>query len=91
MYRITNRQRSNAKKLGVEIKPSKVKGKKIDVFKNGEKIASIGARGYNDYDIYLRTKSKAYADERRRMYKSRHQKNRLRRGTAGFYADRILW
>jgi hypothetical protein len=91
MYKITNRQRRNAESLGVAIKPSTNKSKKIDVFKNGQKIASIGAMGYNDFDIYLRTKGKAYADERRRLYKIRHKDNRNKIGTPGFFADRILW
>jgi hypothetical protein len=91
MYKITNRQRLNAESLGVAIKPSTNKSKKIDVFKNGKKIASIGAMGYNDFDIYLRTKGKEYADERRKLYKIRHAKDRNKVGTAGFYADRILW
>jgi hypothetical protein len=91
MYKITNRQRLNAESLGVAIKPSTNKSKKIDVFKNGKKIASIGAMGYNDFDIYLRTKGKAHADERRRLYKIRHKDNRNKIGTPGFFADRILW
>ena len=41
MYKITSRQKDNADKLGVTIKPSTNKNKKIDVFKNGIKIASI--------------------------------------------------
>jgi hypothetical protein len=91
MYKITDRQFSNALNLGVTIKPSTNKSKKIDVFKNGKKIASIGAMGYNDFDIYLRTKGKAYADERRRLYKIRHAKDRNKIGSPGFFADRILW
>ena len=91
MYKITDRQFSNALNLGVTIKPSTNKSKKIDVFKNGQKIASIGAMGYNDFDIYLRTKGKAYADERRRLYKIRHKDNRNVKGSPGFFADRILW
>ena len=53
MYKITPRQKRNANALGVIIKPSTLKGKKIDVFKNGIKIASIGALGYKDYSIYF--------------------------------------
>jgi hypothetical protein len=52
-YRIKRYTFEQAKKLGVEVKPSKVKGKKIDVFKNGEKVASVGALGMNDYPTYL--------------------------------------
>jgi hypothetical protein len=92
MYKITNRQKQNARSLGVIIKPSFLKGKKIDVFnKTGEKIASIGAIGYADYDIYLATKGIVYANERRRLYKIRHNSDRNKKGTAGYYADKILW
>ena len=45
MYRIKKLQYKKAKALGVEIKPSTKKGKKIDVFKDGKKVASIGAKG----------------------------------------------
>ena len=36
------RAKERAKTLGVEIKPSTRKNKKLDVFKQGEKVASIG-------------------------------------------------
>tara|TARA_A100001201_G_C4038135_1_gene185813 strand:- start:350 stop:628 length:279 start_codon:yes stop_codon:yes gene_type:complete len=90
-YSITSYTRKQAKKIGVEVKPSKVKGKKIDVFKNGKKVASVGAIGYGDYPTYLRTKGKKYADERRRLYKIRHQSNRTKVGSNGYYADKLLW
>ena len=48
MYRIKPYTKRQAKKLGVTVKPSKLKGKKIDVFKNGKKVASVGAIGYDD-------------------------------------------
>lgn len=92
MYKITNRQKRNADALFVKIKPSKLKGKKIDVFDiQGQKIASIGALGYMDYDSYIKTKGMAYANERRRLYKIRHANDRNKKGTPGFYADKILW
>jgi hypothetical protein len=77
--------------LGVVVKPSSVKGKKIDVFKNDKKIASVGALGYSDYPTYMKTKGKAYADERRRLYKIRHSKDRNVKGSDGYYADKLLW
>jgi hypothetical protein len=90
-YAITNYTKQQAKKLGVVVKPSSVKGKKIDVFKKGEKIASVGALGYSDYPTYMNTKGKAYADERRRLYKIRHSKDRNVKGSDGYYADKLLW
>jgi hypothetical protein len=91
-YRIKPYSYAQAKKLGVTIKPSVLKGKKIDVFnRQGEKLASIGALGMGDYPTFMQTKGKEFADSRRKAYKSRHAKDRIVRGTAGFYADRILW
>lgn len=91
-YRIKPYSFRRARVLGVEIKPSTVKGKKIDVFnKKGEKLASIGAIGYGDYPTFWATKGKEFADEKRRLYKIRHEKDRKVRGTAGYYADKILW
>ena len=85
-----------AKELGVVIKPSSNILKKIDVFKNGKKVASIGARGMNDYPTYIEKEKKGYfqkgyAKERRRLYKQRHEKDRHKTGTNGWYADKILW
>ena len=62
MYRIKSRQFKNAKKLGVTIKPSKSKAKKIDVFKNAKQIASIGGRGYKDYATYISEKGWEFAN-----------------------------
>lgn len=91
-YNIKPYSYSQAKKLNVSIKPSKVSGKKIDVFNNkGDKLASIGAIGYGDYPTFMQTKGKEFADEKRRLYKIRHAKDRVVRGTPGFYADKILW
>lgn len=91
MYEITSYSQEQAKRLGVTIKPSTNKKKKIDVFKNGEKIASIGAIGYGDFGVFLKEKGKEYAEKRRKAYKSRHEKDRHIKGTAGYYADKILW
>jgi hypothetical protein len=91
MYKITDRQFRNALNLGVTIKPSTNKSKKIDVFKNGKKIASIGAMGFKDYSIHLAESGRTFANERRRLYKIRHQADRTKVGSAGYYADQILW
>jgi hypothetical protein len=91
-YKITSYTKQQAKKLGVTVKPSTVKGKKLDVFnKKGEKLASIGALGMGDYPTFMRTKGKDYAEVRRRLYKGRHEKDRHKIGTAGYYADKLLW
>lgn len=90
-YEITDYSFKQASKLGVEIKPSTNKNKKIDVFKQGKKVTSIGATGYSDYSTYVKTKGKDYADKRRKLYKLRHEKDRKVIGSAGYLADKILW
>jgi hypothetical protein len=40
--------RARAKELGVTVKPSTLKHKKLDVFKDGIKVASIGGLRYSD-------------------------------------------
>lgn len=92
MYKITSRQKSNAKKLGVKIKPSSLKNKKIDVFnKKGKKIASIGDIRYKDYDFYRKNVGVKVANNRKSAYKKRHANNRKVKGSNGYYSDRILW
>jgi hypothetical protein len=91
MYHITDHTYKQAKKLGVEIKPSKNKKKKIDVLKNGKKISSVGATGYKDYPTYINENGLAYANERRKLYKIRHSEDRLKTGSNGYYADKLLW
>ena len=90
-YKIKTYTKNQAKKYGLKVKPSKVKGKKIDVFKGDKKVASVGATGYNDYPTWMQKKGKKYADERRRLYKIRHKNDRNKRGTPGWYADKLLW
>ena len=91
MYEISSYTRDRAKKIGVTVKPSKVKGKKIDVYKGDQKVASVGATGYGDYPTFLRKNGEQYANERRKAYKARHSGNRHKKGTPGYYADQLLW
>jgi len=96
-YKIKKYSQDKAKKLGVTIKPSKTKGKKIDVYdKKGEKLASIGALGMNDYPTFKQKEQKGEvprgtAAKRKKAYKTRHESDRHKRGSAGFFADKILW
>jgi hypothetical protein len=100
-YIITEYSKQKAKQLNVTIKPSTKKNKKIDVYKDGQLISSIGSKNYKDYPTYIKEKGKQYADERRRLYKIRH-KNDLNSGKGGaptasgtsgngYYANKILW
>ena len=77
MYRITPYTKRRAEEIGVEVRPSTKQGKKIDVFKDGELLDSVGAIGYKDFPTYTKEKGKAYADERRRLYHIRHTKDTL--------------
>jgi len=92
MYVISDYSKKRAKSLGVKIRPSEKIDKKIDVFDwNGQYITSIGAHGYNDYPTYLKLKGKKYADERRRLYHLRHEKDLERIGSRGYYSANLLW
>ena len=90
-YQINNYSFAKAKLLNVDIKPSKFKNKKIDVYKNNIFICSIGDIRYLDYPTYITTHNKKYAEERRRLYKLRHNKDIDKIGSAGYYAFHILW
>ena len=77
--------RRRARALGVTVRPSTQKNKKLDVYDDtGRKISSIGDKRYSDY---LQHKDA----ERRRLYKLRHEKYRKIKGSASYYADQILW
>lgn len=90
-YKITAYTKEQARKLGVDVKPSTRKGKKLDVYKDGEKVATIGDVRYADYPTYMQIKGAAFANERRRLYKARHETDRHVKGTSGYYADKLLW
>ena len=91
MYKITNYTLKRAKKLGFTVKPSTNKTKKIDVYKNTKKIASVGANGMNDYPTYIQTRGIKYAKTRRRLYRKRHETDRHVKMSNGWLADKLLW
>ena len=90
-YKITQYSQKRAKKLNVTIKRSTNPKKKLDVFKHGTKIATIGATGYGDYPTFIKREGIQSAKTHRKHYKRRHEKDRHVRGSNGFYADQILW
>ncbi len=90
-YRIKKHTKVQAKKLGVEVKPSQLKNKKIDVFRGGRKVASVGHPDYKDYPTYLQDCTKKVADTRRELYKKRHEKTRHKKDTPSYFADKLLW
>ncbi len=75
---------ANAKKIGVNVKRSTRAGKKLDVFKDGKKVASIGDVNYKDFSV---TGDK----DRQRAYRSRFAKTMNKVGTPSYYASKILW
>ena len=81
---VLSKARANAAKIGVTIKPSTRKNKKIDVFKDNKKVASIGDKNYEDF--------LTHNDEKRRNnYLARHAKTRMVIGSPSYYAWKILW
>jgi hypothetical protein len=87
VYVITDYTKRKAKEMGLEVKPSSKRLKKIDVFKNGVPIASIGDNRYLDYPNYIKTKGLEYANERRRLYHLRHTSE----GLGETLAKKLLW
>ena len=88
-YKITNYSRKQSKKLGVVIKHSSNTKKKLDVFKKGKKVCSVGAIEYDNFPTHVLKHGLAYGKTRRRLYRIRHTKDRKK--GCGFYADKILW
>ena len=90
-YKITKYTLARAKKIGVTVKPSTNRTKKIDIFKQGKKIASVGAAGMNDYPTFMKNQGPTFAKTRRRLYKMRHEKDRHVKWSRGWLADQLLW
>jgi len=101
MYSITQYTKDKAKALGVIVKPSSNKNKKIDVFdkSTGSKLASIGGikpdgTPYSDYPNYKKSKGLEYANRRRELYLKRHSKElKVKNGvkTPSYWSDVLLW
>ena len=91
MYTITAYTYKQARRLGVTVKPSTNKTKKIDVYKQGKKIASVGANGMNDYPTFIKKNGLKFAKTRRKLYKMRHEKDRHVKWSRGWLADKLLW
>ena len=90
-YKITRYTYAKSKRMGLTVAPSTNKTKKIDVYKKGKKIASIGALGMNDFPTYVKKCGLSYAKTRRRLYKIRHRKDRTVKWSRGWLADKLLW
>ena len=91
MYHITNYSKEQAEKLGVQIKPSVKKNKKIDVIKNGKVVASIGDKNYKDYPTFIQSHGVGYANKRRKSFKARFKSTMDKKNSPSYYSSLILW
>jgi hypothetical protein len=89
MYTIKPYHLQQAKRLGVEIKPSTKKFYKLDVYKDGEYLTSIGDIRYKDYQLYKEIDPEL-AEKKRDLYWKRHKKDNVP-FTRGWYALNLLW
>ena len=87
-YTITPYTYEKAKQEGLQILPSNLKTKKIDVYKNGKKIASIGAIGYKDYPSYLQSHGLEYANKRRELFHKRFENDN---SLPSLLVKKLLW
>jgi hypothetical protein len=87
MYVITEYTKKKAREIDMEVRPSTHRGKKIDVYVDDVKIASIGDIRYKDYPTFLQQDGKAIAEEHRRLYHQRHTKETL----GEMLAKWLLW
>ena len=75
MYEISPATYKAAKYYNLDIYPSEKRFKKIDVYRKGEYLASVGDSRYKDYHIYLKQDGKQVANERRRLFHLRTPKD----------------
>ena len=90
-YIITDYTLKRAKQMKVTVQLSQQKNKKIDVFKNELKIATIGDSRYKDFPTYVIEKGLEFANKRKRLYYIRHKKDIEKLNSNGFYAAKLLW
>ena len=80
----------------VKIKKSTNPKKKLmaifyDNDKKKIKTTHFGAKGYNDFTIYNKTKGSEFANERKRLYLQRHKGEKGGFMTASTLSKTILW
>ncbi len=91
MYKITDYTFKKAKQLGVTVKSSKKKNKKLDVYEDGKYITSIGQKGYKDYPTYIEEKGRDYANVRREQFYNRFGDKVNKPNSNAFYSAKLLW
>lgn len=91
-YNITSYTKQRANELGLKVSKSDNPKYKIKVSdSSGKFLFNGGDANYSDYSTYLRTHGKEYADERRRLYRARHQKEINKPNTRGSIVAQLLW
>ena len=90
-YKITKYSFDKARELGLSIKVSKNKLKKIDVYRDNVYISSIGDIRYNDFPHYCIIYNKEYADKRKLLYHNRHKKNADVKYSKQWLSLHLLW
>ena len=90
-YIITDYTLQRAKQMKVTVQLSQQKNKKIDVLKNGVRIATIGDSRYKDFPTYVIENGIEFANNRKRLYYMRHKKDIENLNSNGFYAAKLLW
>ena len=91
VYKITLYSYKKAEENDLDIVPSTKKNKKIDVYKNGDKIASIGSIKNLDYPNHILKNGLDYANQKRKLYRLRHKKDINNKNGNGYWANAILW
>lgn len=94
VYTITKDILNRAAKLGVSVKPSINRDKKIDVYYNNKLIAQVGQANAMDYHLWKKEKGVQYANERRDLYYKRHPYSVVKKDgvyTPDYLAKKLLW
>jgi hypothetical protein len=86
MYNVKPYHLKKAMELGVEIQPSTKGFYKLDVYRDGKYLTSIGDKRYMDYQMYMEI-DPILAEKRRQLYWGRHTKE----GVREYLAKHILW
>ena len=90
-YTIADYTSKNAKQMNVTVRLSELKNKKLDVFQNDVKIATIGDSRYKDFPTYVIENGLEFANKRKKLYYLRHKKDIEKLHSNGFYAAKLLW
>ena len=92
-YKIQPYTLERAKELGLKVQPSSKKKYKIEVYDGttGDFLFYGGDSNYSDYPNYIVSHGKSFADERRKLYYKRHNKEIRNVGSKGSIIAFLLW